>query len=87
MKIITLLFLDIVATLWKAFVGIKLWEWFIVPNFSAQDLTLPQMVGIMCLFSLLTHQYIPKSSKQIYSSVFIDFLSPLILLLIGWVFS
>lgn len=46
-----------------AFVGVKLWSWFVVPTFHVEALKLLPMMGIMTFVRLLTYHVSPVNSE------------------------
>jgi len=41
----------------NALVFIKLWEWFIIPVFNVNSITIPQSIGLTLFLSYLTYKY------------------------------
>ncbi len=44
----------VVATLWKSFVLVRLWGWFVVPFFQAKPLTIPVAFGLCFIVALVS---------------------------------
>lgn len=62
-----------------------LWQWFAVPIFGLPPLGVAQAIGIAVIFSMLTHQYVPKKEDDSWQPIVFVLLSPLAALLIGWI--
>ncbi len=43
-------------SMWRGFVLIKLWAWFVIPLFALPVLSLPAAMGISLVVGYLTHQ-------------------------------
>lgn len=83
-------FVCIWASLLNGWVLTKLWSWFIVPVFSAPQLSIPAAIGLYLVVSFITHQYIKdeedeefilKTARAFGFSTF----RPLVALLIGYI--
>jgi hypothetical protein len=74
-----------------AFVGVKLWTWFIIPIFGLPSLSLSQAFGVSLLFRFWTYQHFTskckdeRSEREKYGEYFGVLISPWIVLLLGWV--
>lgn len=66
-----------------AYVAIKLWSWFIVPQFGLVPLTLHGAVGISFIVALTSHQNRQKTPLSENLSYML--MTPIILLFVGWV--
>lgn len=74
------------------FVGMKLWQWFIVPAFNVAQMSLIHMMGIVLLLRVFTFQFIPKSKKsddETFKERLMTFLglllAPWFILLVGYI--
>ena len=95
MKIIgiltTLIVSLILGPIWRGYAFSKLWLWFIVSTFGAAPLGIAQSIGLALVVSFLTHQYDSYEDKEksaterMVVAVAITFLSPAMVLLIGWI--
>lgn len=78
-----------VAILWRAFVAAKLWLWFAVPFFHVEPMSIAVAIGLSCLVSTFIHtpsaggkEKTTKESAWEFASIF---LSPLLVLFVGWI--
>jgi hypothetical protein len=68
----------------RAFVMVKMWEWFVVPTFtSAPELTIAPAFGLTLLISFLTYQSTQREEGGAFWGSVI--LLPLFTLLMGWI--
>lgn len=82
--VVALLVIIPAATLLEAWVLIRLWAWHIIPRFHVEALTYGAAVGISCVASLLTQQYVPAKEGDGGNLIASHFTRPLLILLIGW---
>ncbi len=82
-----------ITSLWRGFVLVKLWSWFIVPVFHLPLLTYAPAIGLSLVVGFLVYQYHsdeadqrPAGEKFTHACI-ISFIYPLIVLMIGWVVS
>lgn len=83
------------AMIWKGFVLMRLWGWFISPYFGLPILFLPLAIGIAIVASFATAKYTPqqKCKYQIQQDVWEtiggaashNFVGPAFALLFGWI--
>jgi hypothetical protein len=70
-----------------AFVGMKLWQWFVVP-LGLVPLTLWKAAGIMTLIRLCTYQFMPSTNtdeKKKWTQFVLLVLTPWCMLLVGYI--
>jgi len=70
----------------RAFVFIRLWNWFVVPfvaPYVAENpyLTYPIAIGLMLIISFV----VPNTSQKDKNAITIIFLTPFLALLMGWI--
>lgn len=80
----------VVSTLLQGWVLSILWRWFMVPTLGLPALSVAQAIGIALVVGMLTHQSHHSSEDEDEKIVkvvrLIDpFLTPFVILLIGWV--
>jgi membrane protein implicated in regulation of membrane protease activity len=79
------------GAIWSGYVLTILWAWFIVPTFGLPPLALAPAIGLAVVASYLTHQYMPKVTKegdkwdQMGHAFGHMALKPAMALLIGWI--
>jgi hypothetical protein len=61
---LSFVFVCIWSSLLNGWAFTKLWSWFIVPVFSAPQLSIPAAIGLYLVVSFLTHQYIKDDDKD-----------------------
>lgn len=89
--IITAVFCAIFGTIWRGYVLSVLWGWFIVTTFNMQALSVTQAIGLSCVVSFLTYQFIrepedKRGAMEIMGhAIAMCTLHPLIALAVGWV--
>lgn len=80
-----------VGIVWKGYALTLLWAWFVVPTFGMAPLALAPAIGLATVASYLTHQYMPKVTKegsqldQLGHAVGNMVLGPAMALLVGWI--
>lgn len=75
-----------VALVWRAYVLVVLWGWFVTPMFHLAVPSLHVAVGLIAITSLLTHENTGGSGKTDSWVSFTNvFLNPALLLLVGWI--
>lgn len=73
---------------WKAFILIKMWDWFIIPTFtSAPTLNYPQAIGITAIVGFLCHHQNKTEKENLLDMLFQAYVYSLISLLIAWITS
>lgn len=81
----------LVGTIWRGWVLCKLWEWFVVPTFHVDPLTLVQTIGLALLaFAIVRPADDPKEENKTLGerAVYITckaLLNPAFILLMGWI--
>lgn len=79
----------ILSPIWRSYVLVKLWAWFIVTTFALAPLTIPQALGLSLMVIMLTHQYDPyededqTATASVIKTSCIAFTWPLLALFIG----
>jgi hypothetical protein len=80
-----------VEAIWRGYVLVRLWGWFIVPVFHITAINIPEGIGLSLVVSYLTYQYIrDKEDKDDYignfiRSIGVAVLWPAFALLFGWI--
>ncbi|MBI2626116.1 MAG: hypothetical protein HYW69_00810 [Candidatus Nealsonbacteria bacterium] len=81
-----------VSAVWKGFVLLMLWKWFIVPIFGLPELPLVAAIGVGMVISFLTYQQIESKSNEdedkgvhLAKSLGMLILYPAIVLFFGWI--
>ena len=80
-----------VGCIWNGYVLTFLWGWFVVPTFGMPALQLAPAIGLAVVVGYLTHQYMPKVTKEGSSldqmgRAFMHMaLKPAMALLVGWI--
>jgi hypothetical protein len=90
--VLTVLFLtSAYAFLAHGFVAMKLWQWFIVPSFHVEPISVMVAGGIMLLVRLFTYQNTPPTKKEderSFKEKVLHFIGIILIpwysLLIGW---
>lgn len=75
-------------SIWRGFVAVKLWAWFVVPQFGLAPLPIAIAIGLSLLVSLPTPTRVHSSeedSKQEARNLITALLSPALALLMGWI--
>jgi len=83
---ITLLICIFPFWLWRSYVLVKLWLWFIVPT-GLPPLAFATALGIALIVGLLTPNKInkdPVTLEAIITAVLVAFITPLVGLVTGW---
>jgi cytochrome bd-type quinol oxidase subunit 1 len=88
--LISLLLLPFAAIL-RGFVLVKMWSWFVVPQFHCAPLRIPVALGLAGLIWLLTYHELPDEkedeSTRMARSIAGAFLLPLLALFFGWIYT
>lgn len=79
----------IIPIVWEGYVIVKLWGWFVVPQFDLPAIHLATAVGISCLMSLLATQYMSNEETEtnkhpVLKATAYVYLKPALVLLFGW---
>jgi cytochrome bd-type quinol oxidase subunit 1 len=74
------------TSMWRGYVLMVLWRWFIVPAFHLPPLTLTLAIGLSLIVGYLTHQAptTKDESPAFGRSVLLALIFPAIALLVGW---
>jgi len=84
----------VTATLWRAYVLVIMWGWFVIPTFALPVLTLPVAIGLMFILNMvkgvtLKHNMKNVPSKEIaertMTEVVMSYLIPAMTLFFGWI--
>lgn len=62
----------IISALLGGFVFMKLWEWFVVYTFKVDPLSMAQSVGLLIVWSFLTHKHKKTNPESIDFSYFAE---------------
>ncbi len=77
-----------ILSIWRGFVLVKLWTWFVVPTFGLPALTMAPAIGFSLLVGFLVYQYSAADSAAETNNknvAFVGVIYPLIVLVIGYV--
>ena len=80
------------SAIWRGYVLMMLWAWFVVPTFNLSDLVLTQAMGLALLVSFLTYQMDADKkpeedvafTERVIRTLVNAALAPLLALVIGW---
>jgi hypothetical protein len=91
-KITSLLVLAVVGTLFKGFLLMKFYAWFIAPTFGMSELTLVQALGLSFFVSLITFKYKKEENERTTREALAEALGMYLvgypfILLMGWILS
>ena len=70
-------------TLLRAFVLIKMWEWFIVPLFSLPALNIPYALGLSLIVGMFMQNIVKTEDNK--KTMLTIILAPLATLSLGWI--
>ena len=76
--------LALVSILWEAWVLVRLWGWYMVPIFHLPLLVISQAIGVICVAHALRSVYVPSKDGARYGAITYAFVTPTMLLTIGW---
>ena len=82
-KLITILCLAPFIYLWNGFVLMKLWGWFMVPQFGLPVLSLSGAIGVGMVVSFLIHRV--NHEKELTEIIVAVVTFPALALLAGWI--
>jgi len=86
MKVLFLLAMAPVTTIWYGFALSVMCGWFVVPAFKVDPLRIPYAIGIAYIVQFLTHQTRRDEDEPEAARVLaMALVKPLILLFIGWI--
>ena len=85
MRFVLAVGIGIGQVLLDSWVFMVLWAWFVVPFFRVHELTMVSAIGISCIVSLMTTQYVPVPPEKAVEFLLVQFRRPLVLLAIGFV--
>ena len=86
LKFIGEIILLVIATLYDAFVLIKLWSWFVIALFPTfPHLNYPIAVGLGCVSFMLTNHSLPDNKGMSIHGWYMKFMLPTISLGVGWI--
>ena len=74
-----------ISILLRGWVLTKLWEWFVVPGFGLEPISIPIAYGLALVVTLLNPTLSEHDSRDIWEAVIFSILMPLFFLAIGWV--
>ena len=75
----------LLLNIWRSYIATILWDWFIIPVFSAPSLSIWQFWGIMLLWQLMRPSELSyKSTEKAIYAILDAIVNPIILLLIGY---
>lgn len=63
-KFTTLILTLFISPIINGFVFVKLWLWFIIPTFSAQELRLVEAIGVCLLIGFVTNRKNKKTKEE-----------------------
>lgn len=85
-KGIGIIMLLIGLILFKAFVFLQMWAWFIIPSFaSVPILNYPKAIGIMGLVVLITSHKNPKNDNNTFVGLLNGYFYVTVCLFIAWI--
>lgn len=88
---VTLTFIPLI--MFSGFVVSKLWLWFVVPALGVSPISIPVSLGLGLLANYLcqnwqhTKSKSGESAKEFVSAIITMYIRPLIVLLMGWIFT
>ena len=71
----------------QGFVLVKLWGWFVVPQFGLAALSIPVALGLTLIISYLTSHYHGEDRRETSEKFGAAISKPLFALFIGWVYT
>lgn len=75
----------VAAWIWRAYVLVLLWAWFMVPLFNAPAMSLPYAIGAIGVFSVLKGVTLSKNAPGMGKTLSAMFLSPAVTLAMAWI--
>ncbi len=78
------------SIIWRGYVLVILWKWFMVSTFEVRALSIPAAIGVSLIVSYMTHQVNwatddATPTAKAARSVMIPLIDPAFVLLIGWI--
>lgn len=72
----------------RGFVFTKLWGWFVVPLFDVPQLSTVYAIGIALLIGMFTNRHDKEESSKDWGTIIVKaFVTPLLVLFVGWIIS
>jgi hypothetical protein len=80
----------IIGVIFKGYVFLKLWAWFVVPVFHLPQFSLSYAIGLIVIVSFLTHQTMPQKEGRSAGQLCVDLVvnsvfAPAFVLTAGWI--
>lgn len=85
--------LSVVISLWKAFVIVKLWTWFVTPVYTTFVPTVALVFGLLTIYGMITYKLTPDEDsdrsdeekiEKLARSLGVGLVSPAVILLAAW---
>ncbi len=72
--------------IWRAYVLLVLWGWFLTPHFGWAVPSIPLTIGVTLMIYMVVHQHIPKDPTEgKWEAWFRAIVGPAMTLLCGWI--